>query len=124
MAIDFNAATSTHEFKSIMLPEKIHKYFIDCQDVFLSYATVLNGLDEYGDTLLSEIDIKRLVEFCDELKAITGVTTDYSIYKRKSYNSWKPFDIQKDELHRFASKFSDILQYALDNNISVFAVGD
>jgi len=124
MAIDFNAAKSTHEFKSVMLPEKIHRYFIDCQDVFSSYATVLDSLDEYGDTLLSEIDIKRLMEFCDEIKSITGVTADYSIYKHKSYNSWKPFDIQRDKLHRFASEFSDLLQYALDNNISVCAVGD
>jgi hypothetical protein len=123
MPIDFTVAKSKRELhksrRLLHFPEKIHSYFIACQNDFSNYPVMLNGLTDIGDTLLSAEDMGQLQKFCGEIKAVTETVYDYRLFDK-----WKSFGIRHKDLNMFAGEFYDLIKYALDNGEQVWAIGE
>ena len=120
MALDFAITENKRDIitngKWVSFSDKIRAYLSAHKCDFSNGITILLALDEYGDTLLYKDKMEQLIKLCAEIQESTN---DYSIFSK-----CKPLGVKKDELQIFSSELSSLLQFAMDNEKLVIAVGD
>ena len=102
--------------KVVSFTDNIRGYLTAFESNFSSGCTLLLTLDEYADTLLYDNKIKQLLLLCVEIQK--------ALIDKGISDKLNPFDLKKEELHLFSSKFSELLQLALDNDKTIVAMGD
>ena len=100
----------------VSFTDNIRRYLTAFESDFSSGCTLLLTLDEYADTLLYDNKIKLLLQLCAEIQE---ALIDKGIHRKL-----EPFGVKKEELHLFSCKFSELLQFALDNDETIVAIGD
>ena len=107
---------SYHADKIVSFTDKLRRYFTAFESQFSSGCTLLLTIDEYADTILYDNKIKELLQLCVEIQESRN---DYNIFSK-----CKPFDLTKEDLQTFSTEFAELLQFALDNDKTVLAIGD
>ncbi len=125
MAIDFKvvdkgAVNFRKAYMSVLLPDTFPAFLLSSSQNFTSSASkLLYSIDPYGDTLLSNDDLKNIQQLCEQICKIFANVQNYSIY-----DELKRYNIKVNDLMVFANSMQCLISFAFMNDKDVWVVGD